>query len=205
MPFKNWLTPIVLVLSTSQARALDPFTIAAGAKAASGLLDGNSDLESGAETALAIGDLLVETDIDPGADKDAESAVRKLENLNRMVGEAKYSKQELEELLRPDDLHAKSHAGKIRHLIRLIRTMKRIGALMGIRPKVAERINQVQQTQVSYMMLEELTAMRQAQFKKHLEERESEVGRKVMLEKIREEEEHNRSNLTSSFKGRERR
>ena len=204
MSIKNWLTPVVLLIGASSARAMDPFTVAAGAKAASGLLGGSQDLESGADTALALGDLLVELDVDPGADQEAQAAVAKIQKLNQMVSEAKYSKQELGEVLNADDLHAKSHAEKIRHILKLVRTLKRIAALMGVRPKTAERINQIQQAQVSYMMLEELTALRQAEFRKRLDERENEVQRKVMLEKIQEEESRNRSSLMANFKNRRR-
>ena len=202
MSFKYWLG-LTLALSTSErAAAFDPFTIAAGAQAASGLLGGSEDLESGADTALALGDLLVELEIDPTADKEAQAAVRKLEEINRMVSDARHTKRELEDALNMDDLHAKSHAQKVRHILRLVRTFKRIGTLLGLRPKAAERIAQIQQTQVSYMMLEELTALRQAEFRRTLETRGNEVQRKVLLEKIREEEERNRSAIVARFKSR---
>ena len=200
MSFKYWLSAVVALTTAESARGFDPFTIAAGAQAASGILGGSQDLESGADTALALGDLLVELEIDPTADKEAQAAVRKLEDINRMVSDAKYTKRELEDVLKMDDLHSKSHAQKIRHILRLVRTFKRIGTLLGLRPKTAERVNQIQQTQISYMMLEELTALRQAEFRRTLDSRASEVQRKVLLEKIREEEERNRSAISAGFR-----
>ncbi len=188
------------------ALALDPFTVAAGAKVASGIVGGMSGgsaaggLEDLAEAGLALGDLLVELDVDPTADQEAEASVRKLESIRKSVNETIWTKREVDGLLDFEQLKAKSHAQRIQHVRKMVQMTKKIGALFGMRPKAAEKANQIQQTQINYLMLEELMAARRARFQSYLEDQDQKVQRQVFLERIEGEEKQERESLWTNYR-----
>jgi hypothetical protein len=188
------------------ASAFDPFTVAAGAQAASGIASGlggasaADDLSSLADSGLAIGDLLSELDVDPTADQETQSAVRKMEELRSIVSDANSTKADLKDILNLDELKAKSFSDKVRTVKRFLQIVKRIGALMGFKPKAAEKAFQIQQTQLSYMMLDELMAMHRGQFNAYLETQSKSVERKALVEKLNSEEKMEREQLMASYR-----
>lgn len=192
---------VVFVLGVRPASAFDPFTAIAGSGAASGFWGGLGDA---AEVGISLGDLLVELEVDPTADQEAEAAVRKLEKLKSQMNEAKYFKQEVESVMNFDELKAKSHAQKLKQIRQMVQMLKKISTMFGLRPKAAEKANQVQQTQINYLMLEEMMAMRRMQFQAYLDNREGMVQRRVLMEKLEEEERQARANLHQQYRSRRR-
>lgn len=199
MSCAHWLIAMFVFVTALPAVAFDPFSAMAGARAAGGLLGGIDDV---ADVGISLGDLLVEMEVDPTADQEAEAAVRKLERMKSQINEAKHFKQEVESVMDFDELKAKSQAQKLRQIRQMIQMLKRISTMFGLRPKAAEKANQVQQTQISYLMLEEMMALRRMQFQAHLDERERLVQRRVLLEKLTEEEKRERSNLFGQYRNR---
>jgi hypothetical protein len=200
----NWVTPGLLLFLSLPANAWDPFTLAAGAQAISGASGGylGGGLGDLADASIALGDLLVELDIDPTADQEAEDAVRRLESLRRTVNETRWTKQEVDHLLDFEQLKAKSHADRIRHLRKMIQMSRKIASLFGVRAKAAEKANQIQQTQINYLMLEEMMAARRARFNEFLERQDQLIRRKSILEKIQEQEKQQREDLWSQYRSR---
>lgn len=205
----NLVAPFSIInLAAPFAHAFDPFTIAAGAQAASGVASGlnaaaaANDLSDLADSGLAVGELLTEFDVDLSVEKDTENIVKKLNEVKDFVYEAKYTNAELKDLLDQDELNAKNFAGKLRSVKRLVQIVKRIGVLLGLRPKAAEKAFQIQQTQVSYLMLDELMAIHRGQFNNHLKDESQNIKRKVILEKLEREEKSERTRLLGNFKSR---
>lgn len=207
-PYKLSVTIVVVWVLPTHVMAWDPYTVAAGARAASGIIGGMSGggaaggLEDLAEVGLALGDLLVELEVDPTADKEAEESVRKLDSIRKTVNETVWTKQEMEHLLDFEQLKAKSHAQRIQHVRKMVQMTKKIGTLFGIRPKAAEKANQVQQTQINYLVLEELMAARRARFQSFLEDQDQKVQRQVFLERMSNEEKAQRENLWTAYRAR---
>lgn len=204
MSRSHWMILGLLLLSSDSAKAWDPFTLAAGARAVSGVSGGlmGGGLDDLADASVALGDLLVELDIDPTADQEAEAAVRRLESLRKTVNETRWTKQEVDHLLDFEQLKAKSHADRIRHLRKMIQMSRKISSLFGVRAKAAEKANQVQQTQINYLMLEEMMAARRARFNEFLERQDQLIRRKSILEKIESEEKQQREELWSHYRSR---
>ena len=196
----------IILTASPKARAFDPFTLAAGAKAASGMANllGQSSPEDTlndlADSGLAIGEIMNELEIDPTLERDAERLVRKLDSIRSSVATAKHTQEELREVLSLDDLKAKSFSEKLRSVRRFLQVMKRVGALIGYRPKAAEKVLLIEQVHLNHMILNELMSLKQHQFSSHLETQERSVQRKVILEKLQAEETVERERNNSNFR-----
>lgn len=178
------LATVFIALLIQPASAFDPFLIATGAK----FLSLPGAVDDAADTGMAIGDLLVDLDVDPTAGEEAERIARKADSVRSIANEAEFYRQEVDSVLNFDSLKAKSQSQRVRHIQRMVQMLKKISALFGLRPKAAEKAAQIQQTQLSYMMLDELMAMRRAQLDAHLDSRRDEAERRVMLERLQKEE-----------------
>ena len=183
----------VLVTAPNAAHAFDPFTIAKGAEAASGLVGGMDKLDDAADIGFAFSDLLTELDVDPKSEEEVNSTVHRLEDLNAQMSELRQAKQDTQSLLDPELNRAKSFADQIRHVRQMISMSKKIATLLGLRPKAANSALQLQQTRLNYMMLDEMTGLRRLQFEQLLKERETEASYRLVVARVANEEERAKS------------
>jgi hypothetical protein len=183
---------------------IDPFTIAVAVQTVSSLISAKNKSEDAMETAMGIADLVLQIDEDPSLEKGAELAQKKIDELNSQVNQFQSLKTEMGASLNFDSFNEKSHLDKIHKLKEMIAMGKKIAFLFKGRPKGAERANQVEQTQISTLTLEEIIKLRQIEFQKHLESQEIIVKRKVILETLLDEESRESSRLVSEFDARRR-
>lgn len=183
---KSW--PILIVLIGGKAFAFDPFTIATGAQAVSGIMGGLDKIDELADAGFAVSDLLTELDIDPETDQEIEEQVRRLELLERQMRELRISRKELSGLITSDFARAQTFQSKVRRLREMIRTTKRVAALLGLRPKAGEKALKVQETRLQYMILDELMAIRRMQFEEALNSKESRAKFQLSIAKVLDEE-----------------
>jgi len=177
---------------TPKAHAFDPFTIAAGAQAASGILGGLEKVDEFADAGFAVSDLLEELDIDPETDQEIESQVKRLEELDRKARELRSTGRDVRSLTSHDFqnnlLRSKNFATRIKRVRDMIRTTKRLSVLMGLRPKASEKALKIQDTRLQYMILDELMAIRRMQFESSLENKEQRAKYQLALGQVLEEE-----------------
>ena len=183
---KSW--PVLIVLVGSRAFAFDPFMIATGAQAVSGIVGGLDKIDELADAGFAVSDLLQELEIDPETDHEIEAQVRRLEELERQSRELRVSRQEVSSLIGADYARSQTFSAKVRHLREMIRTTKRIAAVFGIRPRAGERALKIQETRLQYMILDELMALRRMQFESALESKEQKAKYQLALGQVLTEE-----------------
>lgn len=170
------------------AHGFDPFTLAAGAQAVSGILGGLEKADELADAGFAISDLLEELEIDPETDQEIEEQVKRLEALERQMRELRTSQREFRNLIQSDFSRAKTFQSKVRRLRDMIKTTKRLATLLGLRPKAGEKALKVQDTRLQYMILDELMAIRRMQFESALESKEQSARYQLALGQVLEEE-----------------
>ncbi|MBN8540726.1 MAG: hypothetical protein J0L82_10105 [Deltaproteobacteria bacterium] len=183
---KSW--PILIVLVGSKALAFDPFTIATGAQAVSGIMGGLDKIDELADAGFAVSDLLSELEIEPETDQEIEAQVRRLEALENQMRDLRVSRKELSSLVTTDFARAQTFQAKVRRLREMIRTTKRLAALMGFRPKAGEKALKIQETRLQYMILDELMAIRRMQFEEALNSKESRAKFQLSIAKVLDEE-----------------
>lgn len=183
---KSW--PLLIILIGSKAFAFDPFTIATGAQAVSGILGGLDKIDELADAGFAVSDLLSELEIDPETDQEIEAQVRRLEELERQMRELRVSRKEIVGLVTADFARSQTFQAKVRRLRDMIRTTKRVAALLGLRPKAGEKALKVQETRLQYMILDELMAIRRMQFEEALNSREARARYQLAVSKVLDEE-----------------
>lgn len=183
---KSW--PILIVLIGSKAFAFDPFTIATGAQAVSGIMGGLDKIDELADAGFAVSDLLSELEIEPETDQEIEAQVRRLEALENQMRDLRVSKKELSSLVATDFARAQTFQAKVRRLREMIRTTKRLATLLGLRPKAGEKALKIQETRLQYMILDELMAIRRMQFEEALNSKESRAKFQLSIAKVLDEE-----------------
>lgn len=181
--------PIVLVVITgSSASAFDPFTIAAGAQAVSGILGTMREADELADAGFAVADLVDELDIDTETDQEIEAQVRRLEEIERQSRTLREGERDIKSLIGQDLARSRSFASRVRRVRDMIKTTKRLAALMGLRPKAGEKGLKVQEARLQYMILDELMAIRRMQFEIALESKEQRAKYQLALGQVLEEE-----------------
>lgn len=181
--------PIVLVVITgSSASAFDPFTIAAGAQAVSGILGTMREADELADAGFAVADLVDELDIDTETDQEIEAQVRRLEEIERQSRTLREGERDIKSLIGQDLARSRSFASRVRRVRDMIKTTKRLAALMGLRPKAGETGLKVQEARLQYMILDELMAIRRMQFESTLENKEQRAKYQLALGQVLEEE-----------------
>lgn len=184
-------TATILCLSPN-AHAFDPFAIATGAQAVSGILGGIEKVDEFADAGFAVSDLLTELDIDTETDQEIEAQVKRLEELDRKARELRSTGRDVRSLTSHDFqnnlLRSKNFATRIKRVRDMIRTTKRLSVLMGLRPKASEKALKIQDTRLQYMILDELMAIRRMQFESALESKEQRARYQLALGQVLEEE-----------------
>lgn len=169
------------------ANAFDPMTIAMGAQAVSGIMGGMDKADEVADIGFPLADLLSELGAEPEGEGAMRDAVTRLEGLNSKARELRWNKEDLKNALDYDLKKASSVADKLKALRNMIAASKRIAAVMGIRPKAGEKAAVIQEIRINSMILEELQAMRRAQFLAYLEDKEAKTQREIFMQEILEE------------------
>jgi hypothetical protein len=183
------LTPKAAGLQlTPKAHAFDPFSIATGAQAVSGILGGLEKVDELADAGFAVSDLLEELEIDPETDQEIETQVKRLEELDRKSRELRSAGRDVRSLTSHDLLRSKNFATRIKRVRDMIRTTKRLSVLMGLRPKASEKALRIQDARLQYMILDELMAIRRMQFESSLENKEQRAKYQLALGQVLEEE-----------------
>jgi hypothetical protein len=181
--------PIVLIVITgSTAYAFDPFTIATGAQAVSGILGSIREVDELADAGFAVADLVDELDIDTETDQEIEIQVRRLEEIERQSRSLRDGERDIKSLIGQDLARSRSFASRVRRVRDMIQTTKRLAALMGLRPKAGEKGLKVQEARLQYMILDELMAIRRMQFESALENKEQRAKYQLALGQVLEEE-----------------
>lgn len=181
--------PIVLiVVSGSQALAFDPFTIAAGVQTVSGIMGGLRDADEMADAGFAVADLMGELDIDSETDQEIAAQVSRLEEIERQANGLRNGQRDIQSLLGQDLSRSRSFAAQIKRVRDMIKTTKRLAALMGLRPKAGEKGLKVQEARIQYMILDELMAIRRMQFESALNSKEQTAKYQLAIGQVLEEE-----------------
>jgi len=170
------------------AYAFDPTTLAIGAQAVSGIMGGIGKVDEAADVGFALGDLLSELGLDSDGEGEMKNAVSRLEELNSKARDLRWSRDEVRTALDYDLKRATTIAEKLKAVRNMISASKRIAAIMGIRPKAGEKAATIQEIRINSMILEELQAMRRAQFLTYLEDREAKARRNIYMQEIVEQE-----------------
>ena len=109
---------------------------------------------------------------------------------------------DLKNALDEDLQSAKTVTARIKALRNMIAASKRIATVLGIRPKAGEKAAVIQEIKINSMILDELQAMRRAQFVAYLEDREIKARREIYLEEIVHTEGLSRKSRSSSLPSR---
>lgn len=181
--------PIVLIVMTgSNAFAFDPFTIAAGVQAVSGIMGSLREADELADAGFAVADLVDELDIDTETDQEIDAQVKRLEEIERQSRNIRDGERDIKSLIGQDLARSRSFASRIRRVRDMIQTTKRLAAMMGLRPKSGEKGLKVQEARLQYMILDELMAIRRMQFENALESKEQRAKYQLALGQVLEEE-----------------
>lgn len=181
--------PIALIVVTSSnALAFDPFTIAAGVQAVSGIMGSMREADEMADAGFAVADLVDELDIDTETDQEIEAQVKRLEEIERQSRNLRDGERDIKSLLGQDLARSRSFASRIRRVREMIQTTKRLAAMMGFRPKSGEKGLKVQEARLQYMILDELMAIRRMQFESALANKEQSAKYQLALGQVLEEE-----------------
>lgn len=179
---------VLIVITGSKAYAFDPFTIAAGVQAVSGIMGSLREADEMADAGFAVADLVDELDIDTETDQDIEAQVKRLEEIERQSRNLRDGERDINSLIGQDLARSRSFASRIRRVRDMIQTTKRLAAMMGLRPKSGEKGLKVQEARLQYMILDELMAIRRMQFESALENKERRANYQLALGQVLEEE-----------------
>jgi hypothetical protein len=177
---------ISILLFGSTAYSFDPTTVAMGAQAVSGIMGGLDKADEAADLGFSLGDLLSELGLEPEGEGAMKNAVSNLEDLSAKARDLRWSKDDVRTALDYDLKRANSVADKLKVLRNMISVSKRIATIIGVRPKAGEKAAVIQEIRINSMILEELQAMRRAQFLAYLEDRETKARRDIFMQEILE-------------------
>lgn len=179
---------VVSLILRQKCLAFDPVTVAAGAQAVSGIMQGLEKADKVADIGFSLGDLMSELGVAPESEGEMKDAVSRLERLNSKAKDLQWTKEDIRNALDYDLKRAVTLSEKVRALRNLISASKKVATVIGMRPKAAERAARVQELRVNSMILDELQSIRRAQFLAYLEDREKKARRDIFIQEIIEQE-----------------
>lgn len=180
----EWMVPLLIVSKSQKAFAFDPVTVAMTAQTAQSVM---GQVDEAADVGFSLIDLLSELGIETDSEEELEHAVDRIGQINSQARDLKWASEDLHRSLNDDLSKGNSLNRRIRALRSTVRTSKQIAALMGFRPKAAEKAVKIQEIKLNSMMLEELQSIRRAQYLSYLENREAKLKRDVFLQEIVEQ------------------
>lgn len=166
--------------------AFDPVTVAMTAQTAQSAM---GQMDEAADIGFSMFDLLSELGIETDSEKDLQTAVDRISQMNSQARDLKWSSDDLKRSLTSDLNNGQSLSRRIKSLRNAAQTSKKIASIMGFRPKAAEKAVRIQEIKLDSMILEELQSIRRAQYLAYLEDKEASQKRKLFIEQILEQEE----------------
>ena len=181
--FKCYLILIVFLLGyRTDAFGFDPFTAMATADHAYSIM---GKVEESADLGFALTDLLEELGIDSDSEEaEIQRALDRVDNIYSKSRELEWTGRDISENINGDLKRGKNITRRIKALKNTIQSSKKIAVLMGLRPKAGEKALRIQEIKIDSMMLEELQAIRRAQYLAYLEDKEAKNKREVFLAEI---------------------
>lgn len=178
------ILPLFLILSSKRSFAFDPFTAAMATQSA---YDVMNKADEAADIGFALTDLLSEIGEDTDDEEQAlQSSMNRIEGVYSKTRELGWLGSDLSNSINYDLKQGKSLSRKIRALKNTIQSSKKIATIMGVRPKAGEKAARIQEIKLDSMMLEELQAIRRAQYLAYLENQEAKHKRELFLKEILE-------------------
>lgn len=203
----EYLIPIVITGYVKSAKAFDPYQAASLVETGASLYFSggtNQNAFSGilgaadeaADVGFALTDLLEEIGQDTDDEEEMlQSSMNKIENVYSKTRELGWLGSDLSNSINYDLKQGKSLTKKIKALKNTIQTSKKIATIMGFRPKAGEKAVRIQEIKINSMMLEELQAIRRAQYLAYLENQEAKHKRELFLKEILETGKSNRGKM----------
>jgi len=204
------MTSVSILLESSRASAIDPYAAAGAAVSvatnvasgpagmaagfASGLLGGGGgkgDLEDLSSLGFEFTDLLDDFDIDDSAGESLRAKVRELEDVQSKLKEGGDQVQDMSESI--DEVkRAEGLKSTLQAIHQMVQRTKSIAQMIPGHPKASQSALQVQETRLNYMMLDELTALRQIELEKKIDSNTRESRFRLLARDIQKEETKNR-------------
>lgn len=176
------ILPLLLIVSAKKSFGFDPYTATMTAQTA---YDFMNKADEAADVGFALTDLLGELGEDTDdEDQMIQSSVNRMESVYSKTRELGWLGSDLSNSINYDLKQGKSLSRKIRALKNTIQSSKKIATIMGVRPKAGEKAARIQEIKLDSMMLEELQAIRRAQYLAYLENQEAKHKRELLLKEI---------------------
>ncbi len=176
----------IIFVRSAKVYAFDPVTVAMTAQSAQTAM---GQMDEAADIGFSMFDLLSELGIETDSEKDLQSAVDRISQMNSQARDLKWSSDDLKRSLTSDLNNGQSLSRRIKALKNAAQTSKKIASIIGFRPKAAEKAARIQEIKLDSMILEELQSIRRAQYLAYLEDKEASNKRKLFIEQILEKEE----------------
>lgn len=177
---------VLIALIPFEARAFDPFTLGVGMGAMDSALDSAGEAADMGEAML---DLMNESEVDESLVKEMEANVKRLEELQSTLRNAKSTSQDLQNFLDFDLSRSKTLASKVRNVASKMRQGKRLLGMFN--KKTAQTGLQIESVRLNYRILDELRNIRLQEFSRYFQEKEKDARLRVAIEKtLKEEQKH---------------
>lgn len=176
--------PLFVLLSVKRSFAFDPYSTAMAAQTAYSFMN---KADEAADVGFALTDLLEELGEDTDSGEEMlQSSMNRMESVYSRTRELGWLGSDLSNSINSDLRQGKSLTKKIKALKNTIQSSKKIATIMGFRPKAGEKAVRIQEIKINSMMLEELQAIRRAQYLAYLENQEAKHKRDLFLKEILE-------------------
>lgn len=185
--------PLFVLISVKRSFAFDPYSTAMAAQTAYSFMN---KADEAADVGFALTDLLEELGSDTDSEEEMlQSSMNRLESVYSKTRELGWIGSDLSNSINNDLAQGKSLTKKIKALKNTIQSSKKIATIMGFRPKAGEKAVHIQEIKINSMMLEELQAIRRAQYLAYLENQEAKHKRDLFLKEILESGKHSKGKL----------
>ena len=185
--------PLFVLVTAKRSFAFDPYSAAMAAESAYSFMN---KADEAADVGFALTDLLEELGQDSDAEEEMlQSSMNRIEGVYSKTRELGWLGSDLSNSINYDLRQGKSLTKKIKALKNTIQSSKKIATIMGFRPKAGEKAARIQEIKINSMMLEELQAIRRAQYLAYLENQEAKHKRDLFLKEILESGKGTKGNL----------
>ncbi|AZZ37316.1 hypothetical protein CIK05_11120 [Bdellovibrio sp. qaytius] len=185
--------PLFVLITAKRSFAFDPYSAAMAAESAYSFMN---KADEAADVGFALTDLLEELGQDSDVEEEMiQSSMNRIEGVYSKTRELGWLGSDLSNSINYDLRQGKSLTKKIKALKNTIQSSKKIATIMGFRPKAGEKAARIQEIKINSMMLEELQAIRRAQYLAYLENQEAKHKRDLFLKEILESGKSNKGNL----------
>ena len=185
--------PLFVLVTAKRSFAFDPYSAAMAAESAYSFMN---KADEAADVGFALTDLLEELGQDSDVEEEMiQSSMNRIEGVYSKTRELGWLGSDLSNSINYDLRQGKSLTKKIKALKNTIQSSKKIATIMGFRPKAGEKAARIQEIKINSMMLEELQAIRRAQYLAYLENQEAKHKRDLFLKEILESGKSNKGNL----------